>query len=590
MTVNSSQASLETAHNLNVLGNHLRISDTIDTTSPDLYRFILSGHSSFKLDQDDLSGNADVKLIQDKNRNFEIEEGEVVNVLQIDGVSRELINTTLEAGEYYLQIYPGIDSEVEYTLMLSVTSASDSAVSVIPTTANTPLNPNSVTNSQPTPTSPLPQTSSNGTYTLSGDLRANTFTYQPGYRRTVFLGNGNVDYGTGKRDLMDLSNINFSTVTFNYADTKNGGVLYSLGGNNSTQLFDAIKLSDNSEILFTGIETIQFKDKTVDLSVVPNDPLFKNQSNLHMMGVHNAWRFTQGSDNVVIGIEDTGLAIDAGGKVHPDMRSTIYFGNNYIDELTVPQDRAHGTEVQGVIAAASNNGIGMSGINWSSPVIHVDVMGTNDLGDYSLVDATQAIINQAKGKKVVINLSLTAASTPEFETLVSQNKDNVLFVIASGNSGQSSVEAPANLAQTHKNVMAVGASWTSKDYYGNLKEPGQRITYGNWWSSSYGAGLTLMAPSEIISTNVSNLKSSSQFKFDYEQYFNGTSASVPNVTGIASLVWSVNNNLTAGDIKNILSDTAYSLSHLGSTIEYGSGLVNADAAVRRAIALARGAA
>ena len=81
--------------------------------------------------------------------------------------------------------------------------------------------------------------------------------------------------------------------------------------------------------------------------------------------------------------------------------------------------------------------------------------------------------------------------------------------------------------------------------------------------------------------------SSGQFDFGYNNKFNGTSASTANVSGVASLVWSVNSNLTAGQVKAIISDTAYDLGLTGNN-EVGNGFINADAAVRRALAIARG--
>jgi subtilisin family serine protease len=70
-------------------------------------------------------------------------------------------------------------------------------------------------------------------------------------------------------------------------------------------------------------------------------------------------------------------------------------------------------------------------------------------------------------------------------------------------------------------------------------------------------------------------------------YFNETSAANPNLAGIASLVWSVNPTLTGGQVRQILTDTAMDLGTLGRDNTFGYGLVNADAAVRRAAALQR---
>jgi len=74
--------------------------------------------------------------------------------------------------------------------------------------------------------------------------------------------------------------------------------------------------------------------------------------------------------------------------------------------------------------------------------------------------------------------------------------------------------------------------------------------------------------------------------------FTGTSAATPNMAGIASLVWSADPELTAPDVRNILQDTAMQPKDLpggsGSfDSNYGYGLVDADTAVRRAVALKR---
>jgi subtilisin family serine protease len=98
-----------------------------------------------------------------------------------------------------------------------------------------------------------------------------------------------------------------------------------------------------------------------------------------------------------------------------------------------------------------------------------------------------------------------------------------------------------------------------------------------------------MGPSEVIATDATR-SSSGSVNFGFNTRFNGTSAATPNVTGVASLVWSANPNLTATQIRTIMSQTAYDLGASGYDTTYGNGFVNADAAVRRAMAIARGAA
>ena len=60
----------------------------------------------------------------------------------------------------------------------------------------------------------------------------------------------------------------------------------------------------------------------------------------------------------------------------------------------------------------------------------------------------------------------------------------------------------------------------------------------------------------------------------------GTSMSSPHVAGIAALVKSVNPDLTALDVRNIITGTATSIE---PALEYGKGLVNANKAVESAV-------
>ena len=543
---------LGSAYNIGILNHPLTYTDFVGySDTSDLYRFSVSSQSSFNLSLNGLSVDTYVELL-DSN-------GERIATSNNSGTTGEWLDGHLAAGTYYVGVnqYGG---NTDYRLGLSAT--------------------------------PIV----NDTRTVLGTLDADTFTLDSDFNRTVLSGDGNIDFGSGARDLLDLSSISSSTVTFNYASAT-GGVLYNPG--NGTRVFDSITLNNGSQILFEGIDSIRFADGTVELSVTPNDPLFEQQWNLHAMGVQNAWRFTKGSTEVLVAVEDTGLGEDDNGYPHPDLRTTTIYPDNYRDDYFRnfsgsnygPETSSHGTSVQGIIAAASNNGVGMSGINWNSPVFNIDVLD-NNTGDQSPAEATQNMIAQAssQGQRLVINMSLGGGGIdPAFEQVIAKNQNNALFVISSGNDNESSIINPASLAQLYNNVIAVGASWGTHDNYGNATTPGDRISYPGWWGSNYGDGLTLMGPSEVIATSATQTLFGG-VQFGYEDKFNGTSAAAPNVTGVASLVWSANPNLTAEDIKTILSKTAYDLGAPGYSTVYGYGFVNADAAVRRAMAQARGVA
>ncbi|MCV3216149.1 S8 family serine peptidase [Plectonema radiosum NIES-515] len=582
MPVDYAGNSLDKARKVDINSNAQTFTDRVDNLDlNDFYSLSLRSRSSFNLNLDGLKADADVALIRDANNNSQFDQGEVLSASTHSGKQAESINQILDAGTYYIRVYPDGNAITNYKLTVSARPFDDTISTIFSSSANLPINSTSGKTEVNVNSAIAPASPTNNINIVAGTLRADTFNFQSGFNRTIYIGNGNVDYGSGARDFLNLSQIASTSVTTNYADNLKGGVVYNAG--NGNRLYDAITFSDGSEILFQGIETIKFQDKTVDLSVTPNDPLFNQQWDLHITGVNDAWRFTQGNDKVAIGILDTGLGANSNG-IHPDLRSTTFVANNYFDESAT---FSHGTRVEGTIAAASNNGVGIAGINWKSPVEMIDVIG-GDSGDYDLVQATQALINGAGDRKLVVNLSLSGGSSPAFEKLVADNKDKVLFVIAAGNQDQNTIASPASLAQTNNNVVAIGSSWGTKDWYGNAKTPGERISYEDWWGSNTGEGLTLTAPSEFIATSATRTDSSATYGFGYYDRFNGTSASTAVVTGIASLVWSANPNLTAGQIKAILSETAYDLGTAGYDTVYGYGQVNAGAAVRRAEALDRG--
>lgn len=544
------------------LGNLSRkswnISDFVGASDAnDYYRFDLSENGNFHLNLNSSSSNLVIGLYD--------RTGKFLTASTRAGILTETINQALDAGTYYIRIYPVI-SDNNYTLRVSTDTPSHS-----------------------------------GTRTLTGTLGADTFDVIGNYTRTVISGNGNVDFGTGRRDWLDLSSLLSTDVSINLTNTTGGGVFYDPG--NGTRVFDSILLKDGRQILLEGIDQIRFSDRTINLSVVPNDPLFSQQWNLSMMNVQNAWRFTTGSSQVMVGVQDSGLGLDVNGQIPPDLHWIWYntgnkFGDDFFNQYrNTTESFSHGTAVQSIIASNSNNGIGMSGINWNSEFYVADVLGSN-AGDFSLAQSTKIMAEFAvsRNQRLVINMSLgwegsfnQTGIDPALEATIAANP-NVLFVIAAGNNGDlgiSGLAYPASLARTYSNVMAVGASWGRMDYFGNSRTLGTRVEYPGWWGSQYGNGLTLMGPSEVLAQSA--IRSlSGQVSFDYEPRFNGTSAATPNVAGVSSLVWSANPALTAVQVRQILSQTATDLGAPGYDPHYGNGFINADAAVRRAIALSAG--
>jgi serine protease len=163
------------------------------------------------------------------------------------GTRSEALDRVLDAGSYYIRVYPYSGSS-KYNLRVSTDTPTYS-----------------------------------GTRTLAGTFGADTFDVISNYTRTVISGGGNVDFGSGYNDVLNLSGLLSTSVSITYANDPKGGVFYDPG--NGTRVFDSILLNDGRQILFEGIDRIEFSDSKIDLSVRPNDPLFNKQWNLSMMDV-----------------------------------------------------------------------------------------------------------------------------------------------------------------------------------------------------------------------------------------------------------------------------------------------------------------
>jgi len=271
-------------------------------------------------------------------------------------------------------------------------------------------------------------TVSDSIYYLSGGLEADNFEIDFSYDVSVVSGNGNAQYGFGEYDTLDLSGLSVQDLTHSsFAESPNGGVIFDRG--DGARVFDHFILSNGVDIYFEGIEQIIFSDQSFDLTFRPNDPGFDRQWNLHSMGVHTAWNLTTGTEDILLGVQDTGLGITAEGITHPDLNLErtlgVTFDDNVEDDYSfvnqfgtrVSRDDSHGSLVQGVIAAEANNGEGIAGINFNSTVANIDVLGESG-ADLVLADATQIMIDQARsqGQNLIINMSLGGgALDPDLE-------------------------------------------------------------------------------------------------------------------------------------------------------------------------------
>ncbi|RUS47878.1 S8 family serine peptidase [Cohnella sp. AR92] len=233
----------------------------------------------------------------------------------------------------------------------------------------------------------------------------------------------------------------------------------------------------------------------------PNDPHFPEQWGLQNIGqnlpnqtpsmatwdidmdVPEAWQITQGSDDAIVAIIDTGVEID-----HPDLQDSIWTnkgeiagngkdddGNGFVDDVhgwnfyggnnslyNIFDDDLQGTQMAGVIAAAANNEIGIAGVAPHAKIMPLKVIGANGAGYVSDVIWAIEYAERMGAKVVNISWSLTEYSQALKDAI---DNSSMLFVAIAGvdylNTKDEAPEYPA--AYDSDNVLSV----TGIDPHGN---------------------------------------------------------------------------------------------------------------------------
>lgn len=332
--------------------------------------------------------------------------------------------------------------------------------------------------------------------------------------------------------------------------------------------------------------------------LLPNDPIFStgpvnegstftNQWDLYAIGMSNAWGATTGSPAVRIAVIDTGYDVnnpDLSGKV--DASVVFDLGNGQPDTAcpSIEDKDGHGTDVSGIAAADTNNGIDIAGVGWNVHLLEARVFPYGKAG--ANTEDIAAAINWAVASGArVINMSLGSGSpdtTFEEPAVANAISKGVIVVAATGNDGLNTVDYPAK----DPGVVAVGASAycdkaTPTSACGtaiNVLAGGHEYVAGY---SNFGAGTSVVAPGgdpDKAQTQCTTLAcvdrlqwidnlDSLQGPFKEELgFFAGTSMATPHVAGAASLMVSKDPALTPAQALSILKSTADNISdpHMGS--------------------------
>jgi subtilisin family serine protease len=263
------------------------------------------------------------------------------------------------------------------------------------------------------------------------------------------------------------------------------------------------------------------------------------------------WATGARGSGVLVAVIDSGLQ-----TAHPDLSSNVWVnaterngvagrdddGNGFVDDVNgwnailqsgvVQDDNGHGTHVSGTIAAL-DNGVGVLGVAPQAKIMSVKVVGSDGSGSLSsfIAGLDYAVRNGAK----VINMSLGGGqgSPIEDEALSAAARAGAVLVMAAGNDGLASPDAPALYASRFG--LAVGA----------VDSTGAQASFSN--RSGFTSMGYVTAPGvQIVSTYLNG------------QYarMSGTSMASPHVAGLAALLWSARPSLTAAEVEAAIYQTA----------------------------------
>jgi subtilisin family serine protease len=278
----------------------------------------------------------------------------------------------------------------------------------------------------------------------------------------------------------------------------------------------------------------------------PNDTFFPQQWHLHNIGqtggtvdadidAVEGWEIATGSSSIVVAVLDSGIDSD-----HLEFQGRILPGFDFLDGDSDPEaERHHGVSVAGIIAANTNNSFSIAGLDLKVKILPVRIINSGGKG--TTTELANGLIFAADQGAHVINMSLIdyPTSSPTLDNALQYARDAGSILIAcagNGGIGNADVSGPGASPFT----ISVGA--TDHD--------DARAIFSATQSSGTGAALDVVAPGLSLSTvSFDNSR-------DVVRNFSGCSAATPVVSGIATLLLSLNHSLTHNQIRNILTTTA----------------------------------
>lgn len=349
-------------------------------------------------------------------------------------------------------------------------------------------------------------------------------------------------------------------------------------------------------------------------AVTINDPERGNQWALDSMDVYRAWGITKAGETaegtvranrVSVAVIDTGCTVG-----HIDLKDNVIATYNSTTNQTgvaaVADTNSHGTHVAGIVSAETNNGVGVAGVSYNAGLVIINATkgGTGEdrhmFESTSLAQAYTWLFRQSAEDSSktnaeyynvrVINMSLGGKHSANFvgddvlTTKIKQARngvwvdsnrnethhDSILTVTAAGNAGTNAQVPYVCYPGDYESCLTV---------INLTRNYGWTITnnvVGRYTDSNYNVDNTHI---KNISAPGTNIRSTMNSAGAYGSK-NGTSMAAPFVSGIASLLFTENPDLTADQVVNLVYATARDIDAPGWDRETGYGEISPYSALQ----------
>lgn len=329
-----------------------------------------------------------------------------------------------------------------------------------------------------------------------------------------------------------------------------------------------------------------------------------------------AWDYDEYFSDIDVGIVDSGF-----DPTHEDLEGKIVFPNEFFEKNNAPS--YHGNHVAGIIGATQDNEKGLTGIVRDGKLVCIDWQANEEQGQKwnNSARIMTGFVNAVRAGAKVVNFSLGSSGTIKngidrlqivkdtqgkfnsyyiakmlqrgYDFICCQSAgngvykdDKFAYAVDASNNGTFCPITVDNAVKTVKGVtpqeivdriiIVAAAKFTGFNTY-------EQADFSNG-----GSQVSICAPGyDIYSTYYKG--DGKDYNYCSYAYLNGTSMAAPIVTGIASLVWSVNPSFTGAQVKHFVCDeenTKYEVADSSSKLHLPTGtmrMVNAQLAVEAAI-------